>query len=118
MENPTDQVWQPREFKDIPTEMLAASGLRLTLTRLYLYDLFEQYHHTSLSCDEIFRLLIRAGIPVKASSIYANVREFSRLGLLVKGAPRERVRVSATYRLSLNSSQDCVRALTRRKALA
>lgn len=108
----TDRVWTPRRFEDISRDALTASGLRLTITRLYLYDLFEQHRDTSLSCDEIIRLLMFAGVPVKPSSVSANVRAFARLGLLEHGAPRERFRVSATYRLSTEKRQDAGRAIS------
>lgn len=93
-------AWQPRELGEIPTDRLLAVGLRPTVMRLLLIDLFEQHRGHSLSCEEIYRVLIGKGFDVDLSSTYSNVRRLVSAGVLLRGEPRKKVRVCATYRLS------------------
>ncbi len=99
MLKPMDRAWQPRALNEIPTGRLHAAGLRPTMMRLVLLDLFEQCRDRSLSCEEAYRLLIRGGYSVSLSSTYANIRRLAAQGVLAPSEPRQKVRVCATFML-------------------
>lgn len=94
-----ERQWHPREFCDIDTSRLEVVGLRPTPMRLMLLDLFEQHKGCPLSCEEVYRLLIGAGLDVNLSSIYTNVRILVGGGVLTRREARKKVRLSATFEI-------------------
>lgn len=91
-------AWRPRDIHEIPLGRLESAGLRATWMRLLLIDLFEQTN-SELSCDEVYRLLLQAGVEVSLSTTYSNVRRLAKEGVLVAGEPRHKIRVCATFAL-------------------
>lgn len=63
---------------------LKTIGLKATLPRLRILDLFENSKVRHLSAEDIYRLLINEGLDVGLATVYRVLTQFEQAGLLVR----------------------------------
>ncbi|MHB1352955.1 MAG: ferric iron uptake transcriptional regulator [Thiobacillus sp.] len=66
-----------------PTD-LKSIGLKATLPRLKILDLFEQSDKRHLSAEEIYRLLSDEGQDIGLATVYRVLTQFEQAGLLMR----------------------------------
>ena len=59
-------------------------GLKATLPRLKILDLFEQSHKRHLSAEEVYRLLSDEGQDIGLATVYRVLTQFEQAGLLMR----------------------------------
>ena len=59
-------------------------GLKATLPRLRILDLFEQSHKRHLSAEEVYRLLSDEGQDIGLATVYRVLTQFEQAGLLIR----------------------------------
>jgi len=65
-------------------EHLKKAGLKSTLPRLKVLDLFENSEERHLSAEEVYKQLINSGEDVGLATVYRVLTQFEQAGLLVK----------------------------------
>ncbi|HUW29922.1 MAG TPA: ferric iron uptake transcriptional regulator [Sulfuriferula sp.] len=63
---------------------LKSIGLKATLPRLKILDLFESSTKRHLSAEEVYRLLIAEGIDIGLATVYRVLTQFEQAGLLIR----------------------------------
>ncbi len=61
---------------------LKSSGLKATLPRLRILDLFENASRRHMSADDIYRLLMQDGVDIGLATVYRVLTQFEQAGLL------------------------------------
>jgi len=61
---------------------LKSSGLKATLPRLRILDLFENAAQRHMSADDIYRLLMQEGVDIGLATVYRVLTQFEQAGLL------------------------------------
>jgi Fur family ferric uptake transcriptional regulator len=61
---------------------LKSSGLKATLPRLRILDLFENASVRHMSADDIYRQLMREGLDIGLATVYRVLTQFEQAGLL------------------------------------
>jgi Fur family ferric uptake transcriptional regulator len=61
---------------------LKSSGLKATLPRLRILNLFENAAERHMSADDIYRLLMREGLDIGLATVYRVLTQFEQAGLL------------------------------------
>jgi Fur family transcriptional regulator, ferric uptake regulator len=61
---------------------LKSSGLKATLPRLRILNLFENAAVRHMSADDIYRLLIQEGVDIGLATVYRVLTQFEQAGLL------------------------------------
>jgi Fur family transcriptional regulator, ferric uptake regulator len=61
---------------------LKSSGLKATLPRLRILDLFENAAVRHMSADDIYRLLMQEGLDIGLATVYRVLTQFEQAGLL------------------------------------
>lgn len=64
------------------TNELKSSGLKATLPRLRILNLFESKTQRHMSADDVYRLLMQDGIDVGLATVYRVLTQFEHAGLL------------------------------------
>jgi Fur family transcriptional regulator, ferric uptake regulator len=67
---------EPKDLKDM--------GLKATLPRLKILDLFENTDVRHLSAEDVYRLLMKDGMDIGLATIYRVLTQFEQAGLLVR----------------------------------
>jgi Fur family transcriptional regulator, ferric uptake regulator len=67
---------EPKDLKNI--------GLKATLPRLKILDLFEQSDVRHLTAEDVYRLLIKEGMDIGLATVYRVLTQFEQAGLLVR----------------------------------
>lgn len=68
---------------DIPKE-LRASGLKATLPRLRILELFHESEAKHLSAEDVYRLLQAEQIEVGLATVYRVLMQFAQSGILIR----------------------------------
>lgn len=63
---------------------LKTIGLKATLPRLRILELFEKSHVRHLSAEEVYKLLFKEGTDTGLATVYRVLTQFERAGLLVR----------------------------------
>ncbi len=63
---------------------LKSIGLKATLPRLRILDLFEQSDKRHLSAEEVYRLLSHEGQDIGLATVYRVLTQFEQAGLLIR----------------------------------
>ncbi len=63
---------------------LKSIGLKATLPRLKILDLFESSTKRHLSAEEVYRLLIAEDIDIGLATVYRVLTQFEQAGLLIR----------------------------------
>ena len=63
---------------------LKSIGLKATLPRLRILDLFEQSHKRHMSAEEVYRLLSDEGQDIGLATVYRVLTQFEQAGLLIR----------------------------------
>lgn len=63
---------------------LKSIGLKATLPRLKILDLFEQSSKRHMTAEEIYRLLIDEGQDIGLATVYRVLTQFEQAGLLIR----------------------------------
>ncbi len=63
---------------------LKSIGLKATLPRLKILDLFEQHNKRHLTAEEIYRLLSDEGQEIGLATVYRVLTQFEQAGLLMR----------------------------------
>ena len=63
---------------------LRSAGLKATLPRLKIINLFEQSRVRHLSAEDVYRQLIAEGLDVGLATVYRVLTQFEQAGLLVR----------------------------------
>ena len=87
---------------DIPKE-LRDSGLKATLPRLKILELFQQSPVRHLSAEDVYRLLIQDKIDVGLATIYRVLMQFAEAQILLR---RQFEGERAVFELSANEHHD------------
>jgi len=61
---------------------LKSSGLKATLPRLRILNLFENAEVRHMSADDIYRLLMQEGVDIGLATVYRVLTQFEQAGLL------------------------------------
>jgi Fur family ferric uptake transcriptional regulator len=64
------------------SEELKSSGLKATLPRLRILQLFESAALRHMSADDIYRLLMQDGVDIGLATVYRVLTQFEQAGLL------------------------------------
>ncbi len=67
---------EPKDLKDM--------GLKATLPRLRILDLFENTDVRHLTAEDVYRLLMKEGMDIGLATIYRVLTQFEQAGLLVR----------------------------------
>ena len=67
---------EPKDLKDM--------GLKATLPRLKILDLFENTDVRHLTAEDVYRLLMKEGMDIGLATIYRVLTQFEQAGLLVR----------------------------------
>ena len=67
---------EPKDLKDM--------GLKATLPRLRILDLFENTVVRHLTAEDVYRLLMKEGMDIGLATIYRVLTQFEQAGLLVR----------------------------------
>lgn len=65
-------------------EHLKSAGLKSTLPRLKVLDLFENSEERHLSAEDVYKQLLGSGEDVGLATVYRVLTQFERAGLLVR----------------------------------
>lgn len=65
-------------------ENLKKSGLKMTLPRMKILDLFESSSERHLSAEEVYRQLLQSGEEIGLATVYRVLTQFEQAGLLVR----------------------------------
>jgi Fur family ferric uptake transcriptional regulator len=90
------------EQMDIPEE-LRKSGLKATLPRLRIMQLFQERQVKHLSADDVFRLLLNEKIDVGLATVYRVLMQLAEAGILIR---RHFESGSAVFELNEGSHHD------------
>ncbi|HET9463779.1 MAG TPA: ferric iron uptake transcriptional regulator [Thiobacillus sp.] len=63
---------------------LKSIGLKATLPRLRILDLFEQSHKRHMTAEEVYRLLSDEGQDIGLATVYRVLTQFEQAGLLMR----------------------------------
>src|SRR5258705_12395713 len=63
---------------------LKTMGLKATLPRLKILDLFEHSEIRHLTAEDVYRLLINEGMDIGLATVYRVLTQFEQAGLLVR----------------------------------
>ncbi len=63
---------------------LKSIGLKATLPRLKILDLFEQSHKRHMTAEEVYRLLSDEGQDIGLATVYRVLTQFEQAGLLMR----------------------------------
>jgi Fur family transcriptional regulator, ferric uptake regulator len=63
---------------------LKSSGLKATLPRLRILNLFENASVRHMSADDIYRLLMQEGLDIGLATVYRVLTQFEQAGLLIR----------------------------------
>jgi Fur family ferric uptake transcriptional regulator len=63
---------------------LKSSGLKATLPRLRILNLFENAAVRHMSADDIYRLLMQEGLDIGLATVYRVLTQFEQAGLLIR----------------------------------
>lgn len=61
---------------------LKSSGLKATLPRLRILNLFENASQRHMSADDLYRLLMQEGVDIGLATVYRVLTQFEQAGLL------------------------------------
>lgn len=61
---------------------LKATGLKATLPRLKILDIFQKYVNKHLSAEDVYRLLIQDKVDVGLATVYRVLMQFEQAGIL------------------------------------
>ena len=67
-----------------PTQSLKESGLKATLPRRKILELFETSKVRHLSAEDVYRKLIEEGIDIGLATVYRVLTQFEHAGLLAR----------------------------------
>ena len=67
-----------------PTQSLKESGLKATLPRRKILELFETSKVRHLSAEDVYRKLIAEGIDIGLATVYRVLTQFEQAGLLAR----------------------------------
>jgi len=63
---------------------LKTIGLKATLPRLKILDLFEHSEGRHLTADDVYKLLLKEGMDIGLATIYRVLTQFEQAGLLIR----------------------------------
>ncbi|HZR03257.1 MAG TPA: ferric iron uptake transcriptional regulator [Burkholderiales bacterium] len=63
---------------------LKTSGLKATLPRLKILDLFEHSTERHLTAEDVYKVLIKEGIDIGLATIYRVLTQFEQAGILIR----------------------------------
>ena len=63
---------------------LKKTGLKITLPRLKIIDIFEHSKQKHLSAEDIYKLMIGSGDEIGLATIYRVLTQFEQVGLLIR----------------------------------
>lgn len=63
---------------------LKTSGLKATLPRLKILDLFEHSDQRHLTAEDVYKVLLREGIDIGLATIYRVLTQFEQAGILIR----------------------------------
>ena len=63
---------------------LREAGLKVTLPRIRILEIFEESEDRHLSADEVYKKLVEAGDEVGLATVYRVLTQFESAGILVK----------------------------------
>lgn len=66
------------------TTDLPSMGLRVTLPRLKVLEVFRQNAHRHLNAEEVYRELLQAGETLSLSTVYKVLSQFEQVGALIR----------------------------------
>ncbi len=66
------------------TENLKTSGLKATLPRLRILELFEKSAVRHLSAEDVYKLLLKDGTDTGLATVYRVLMQFEQAGLLIR----------------------------------
>ncbi len=66
------------------TENLKTSGLKATLPRLRILELFEKSAVRHLSAEDVYKLLQKEGADTGLATVYRVLMQFEQAGLLIR----------------------------------
>ncbi len=69
-------MYEPKDLK--------SAGLKATLPRLKILELFENSKERHLSAEDVYKILIRSDEDVGLATVYRVLTQFERAGLLVR----------------------------------
>lgn len=72
----TTAMNQPKHLKDV--------GLKSTLPRIKVLDLFEKSAERHLSAEDVYKMLLASGDDVGLATVYRVLTQFEQAGLLIR----------------------------------
>lgn len=63
---------------------LQQSGLKATMPRMKILEVFETHHEAHLTADDVYRILSTEGLDIGLATIYRALTQFEQAGLLQK----------------------------------
>jgi Fur family ferric uptake transcriptional regulator len=66
------------------TENLKTSGLKATLPRLRILELFEKSSVRHLSAEDVYKLMLKDGTDTGLATVYRVLTQFEQAGLLIR----------------------------------
>ncbi|MCL2022724.1 MAG: ferric iron uptake transcriptional regulator [Betaproteobacteria bacterium] len=72
--------------KPMPSHSLRSAGLKATLPRLRILELFEKNAVRHLDAEEVYRLLLAEGMDIGLATVYRVLTQFEQAGFLVRHA--------------------------------
>ena len=63
---------------------LQQSGLKVTMPRMKILEVFEHHRDAHLTADDVYRILVTEGLDIGLATVYRALTQFEQAGLLQK----------------------------------
>ena len=63
---------------------LQQSGLKATMPRMKILEVFEKHRESHLTADDVYRILVSEGLDIGLATVYRALTQFEHAGLLQK----------------------------------
>lgn len=63
---------------------LQQSGLKATMPRMKILEVFEKHRDSHLTADDVYRILVTDGLDIGLATVYRALTQFEQAGLLQK----------------------------------
>ena len=63
---------------------LQQSGLKATMPRMKILEVFERHRESHLTADDVYRILVTDGLDIGLATVYRALTQFEQAGLLTR----------------------------------
>ena len=95
---------------------LQQSGLKVTMPRMKILEVFENHRDAHLTADDVYRILVTEGLDIGLATVYRALTQFEQAGILERQAQELQEAYAPWAALSVADSEDGWILMTARKA--